>query len=52
MLFLRHLLDQFGGDERLALAAWYQGEAAVRKYGVYKVTKPFVTDVLALAARM
>ena len=52
VLVLRHLLDQFGGDERLALAAWYQGEAAVKKYGVYKVTKPFVTDVLALAARM
>ena len=52
VLVLRHLLDQFGGDERLALAAWYQGEAAVKKYGIYKVTKPFVADVLALAARM
>ena len=29
--FLRHLLANFGGDEGLALAAWYQGEAAVRK---------------------
>ena len=52
VLYLRHLLEQFGGDERLALAAWYQGEAAVRKFGLYKVTKPFVADVLALAARM
>ena len=33
VLVLRHLLDQFGGDERLALAGWYQGEAAVKKYG-------------------
>ena len=32
VLYLRHLLQQFGGDERLALAGWYQGEDAVRKY--------------------
>jgi soluble lytic murein transglycosylase-like protein len=50
--FLRHLLGNFGGDERLALAAWYQGEAAVRKDGVYTVTKPFVENVLALKSRM
>jgi lysozyme family protein len=42
----------FGGDERLALAGWYQGERAVRKNGVYDVTKPFVADVLALKTRM
>jgi LysM repeat protein len=52
VLYLRHLLQRFGGDERLALAAWYQGEAAVRAQGVFKVTKPFVDDVLALEARM
>jgi LysM repeat protein len=52
VLYLRHLLRRFGGDERLALAAWYQGEAAVRKQGVLAVTKPFVAGVLALKARM
>jgi LysM repeat protein len=52
VLFIRHLLAEFGGDESLALAAWYQGADAVRKYGVYQVTKPFVADVLALQARM
>ena len=36
----------------VALGAWYQGEAAVRKFGLYKVTKPFVADVLALELRM
>ena len=51
-LYLRHLLRQFHGKERLALAAWYQGEAAVRKRGILKVTKPFVAGVLALKARM
>jgi peptidoglycan hydrolase-like protein with peptidoglycan-binding domain len=52
VLYLRHLLQEFGGDERLALAAWYEGADAVRTYGLYKVTKPFVADVLALQQRM
>jgi peptidoglycan hydrolase-like protein with peptidoglycan-binding domain len=52
VLYLRHLLDQFHGNTGLALGAWYEGEAAVRQFGLYKVTKPFVTDVLALQSRM
>ena len=49
---LHHLLTSFGGNERLALAAWYQGEQAVRQLGVYKESKIFVADVEALKARM
>jgi LysM repeat protein len=52
VLYLRHLLRHFNGSERLALAAWYQGEAAVREHGILKVTKPFVAGVLALKQRM
>jgi LysM repeat protein len=52
VLYLRHLLRHFGGEEKFALAAWYQGEAAVRKHGVLAVTKPFVAGVLSLKARM
>jgi len=52
VLYLQHLLGNFGGNERLALAAWYQGEKAVRRYGILKVTRPFVAGVLALKARM
>jgi LysM repeat protein len=52
ILYLKHLLERFGGDERLALAGWYQGELAVQKHGLYKVTKPFVANVLALRTRM
>jgi len=52
VLLLHHLLQRFDGDQRLALAAWYQGEAAVRMNGIYAVTRPFVADVLALEARM
>jgi nucleoid-associated protein YgaU len=50
--YLKHLLEAFDGNERLALAGWYQGERAVRKDGPYEVTKPFVADVLALKSRM
>jgi peptidoglycan hydrolase-like protein with peptidoglycan-binding domain len=49
---LHHLLDSFHGNERLALAAWYQGEHSVRQAGVYKVSTVFVDDVEALKTRM
>jgi LysM repeat protein len=52
LAYLNHLLDAFSGDEQLALAAWYQGERAVRTHGTYKVSKSFVADVLALKQRM
>ena len=50
--YLAHLLHDFHGKTRLALAGWYQGEGAVRKHGLYKVSKTFVKDVLALEQRM
>ena len=52
MAYLHHLLQAFGGDEKLALAAWYQGERSVRKSGPLKVSKIFVANVLALKTRM
>ena len=52
VVYLRHLLGNFDGNESLALAAWYQGEAAVRRDGAYHETKGFVDDVLALKTRM
>jgi LysM repeat protein len=52
VLYLKHLLAAFDGSEPLALAAWYQGERAVRKHGPYDETKPFVANVLALRSRM
>jgi hypothetical protein len=52
VLYLRHLLQVFHGDDDLALAGWYEGEHAVQEQGVYAVTKPFVADVLALRTRM
>lgn len=50
--YLSHLLRDFHGDKRLALAGWYQGERAVRKHGLFKVSKQFVADVLSLEQRM
>jgi LysM repeat protein len=52
ILYLRHLLQVFHGNESLALAGWYQGERAVREHGLYNVSKPFVANVLALRTRM
>jgi peptidoglycan hydrolase-like protein with peptidoglycan-binding domain len=52
LAYLRHLLDAFDGNERLALAAWYQGERSVRAQGLLKVSVVFVDDVLALRERM
>lgn len=51
MTLLSHLLKRFNGDQRLALAAWYQGERAVRERGLFDDTKTFVANVLALSSR-
>ncbi len=50
--YLHHLLADFHGNTRRALAGWYEGERAVRTRGVYRETRRFVADVLSLAARM
>jgi LysM repeat protein len=52
VLYLKHLLDVFGGNQDLALAGWYQGERAVKEHGVYAVSKPFVADVLSLVGKV
>jgi Transglycosylase SLT domain/Putative peptidoglycan binding domain len=48
VVYVRQLLRQFGGDERRALAAWYQGPGSVRKRGILPESKVFVANVLAL----
>jgi LysM repeat protein len=50
--YLHHLLNVFSGDQRLALAAYYQGPAGVRRFGMLRVTERYVSDVVALEARM
>lgn len=50
--YLRHLLVVFAGDERLALAAYYQGPAFVQRRGVLHESEEYVADILALRKRM
>jgi peptidoglycan hydrolase-like protein with peptidoglycan-binding domain len=52
VVFLRHLLRLFGGNERLALAAYYQGAKAVRRHGVFPQTRAYIANVLALKSRV
>jgi peptidoglycan hydrolase-like protein with peptidoglycan-binding domain len=50
ILYLRRLLEEFGGDRSLALAAYHQGPASVRRYGLLPETQAYVGTVEAIAA--
>jgi len=47
---LHRYLDEFG-DPKLALAAYYQGEAATRRYGIYHSSQTYVDGIWALRNR-
>lgn len=52
-LYLRRMMSTFGGDVRLALAAYNAGPAAVRKHGgvpPYVETQAYVTSILGRMA--
>jgi soluble lytic murein transglycosylase-like protein len=49
--FMQELLLEFNGDQRAALAAWYQGPTSVRKRGPFRQTRRFVANVIALKQR-
>jgi len=49
--FMRELLGEFNGDQRAALAAWYQGPTSVRERGPFRETRRFVANVIALKQR-
>jgi peptidoglycan hydrolase-like protein with peptidoglycan-binding domain len=49
--FIRQLLREFDGNERHALAAWYQGPTSLRKRGPFRETRRFVANVIALKQR-
>ena len=51
ILYLRHLLREFSANRRLALAAYYQGPAGVRRHGLYRETRAYIRVVLALQRR-
>lgn len=45
---LRHYLDRYQGDRNLVLAAYYQGQTAADRHGVYRMTRPYIASILAL----
>ena len=49
---LHHLLGDFGGNESLAVAAYYQGERSVRERGMLPDTRMYVANVMALRGRV
>jgi soluble lytic murein transglycosylase-like protein len=47
---LKHYLARYHGDRSLVLAAYYQGQTAADRYGVYHMTRPYIASILALEA--
>jgi hypothetical protein len=45
---LRHYLDRYQGDRSLVLAAYYQGQTAADRHGVYAITRPYISSILEL----
>ncbi|MBI5103681.1 MAG: LysM peptidoglycan-binding domain-containing protein [Solirubrobacterales bacterium] len=50
-VLLNHLLQQTGGDEATAIAAYYQGLGSVREIGMLPETQKYVANVQALKSR-
>jgi N-acetylmuramoyl-L-alanine amidase len=51
VLYLRQLLRDTGGDQRQAIAAYYQGLGSVREHGMLPETVRYVDNVMALQGR-
>ena len=51
VLYLKQLLNQTGGNESDAIAAYYQGLGALRSRGVFDDTKQYIANVQALRGR-
>ena len=47
---LAHYLDRYGGDRAKVLAAYYQGQAAVDRHGIYPVSRPYIRSIAVLEA--
>lgn len=45
---LGHYLARYGGNRSLALAAYYQGQTAADRYGVFAVSRPYIASILRL----
>jgi LysM repeat protein len=47
---LAHYLERYGGQRELVLAAYYQGQTAADRAGVYASSWPYVNSIIALEA--
>jgi N-acetylmuramoyl-L-alanine amidase len=47
---LAHYLDRYDGDRDLVLAAYYQGQTAADRHGVFAVSRPYIASIKALEA--
>ena len=45
---LKHYLLRYRGDRRRALAAYYQGQRAVDRNGIFPVSRPYIDSILLL----
>jgi soluble lytic murein transglycosylase-like protein len=45
---LAHYLARYGGDVDNVLAAYYQGQSAVDRHGIYPVSRPYIASIKAL----
>jgi soluble lytic murein transglycosylase-like protein len=50
-LYMKHLLDETGGDEAMAIAGYYQGLSSVQSQGMLPETRRYVANVQALKSR-
>ena len=51
VMYLGQLVSDAGGDERMAIASYYQGASSVRRLGVLPATQRYVDNVTALRSR-
>jgi soluble lytic murein transglycosylase-like protein len=47
---LAHYLDRYDGNRDLVLAAYYQGQRAADRHGVYAVSRPYIASIGVLEA--
>jgi N-acetylmuramoyl-L-alanine amidase len=52
VLLLHQLLAETGDSYALSAAGYFQGLASVRRYGMYRSTRQYVADVLAVQQRL
>jgi len=45
---LAHYLQRYAGNRELVLAAYYQGQSATDRHGIYAVSRPYIASILLL----